>query len=301
VRPRRAFLDSCILKRLSHGEWREAGEALHRRTQEGEIAVLVTPDHLSDYVDCSDQLDAIREAGYVDTFCPLWMCSGEGIYHREAYSEYLLLTGGAPLPPPFPTRAFPDCLLQWARDCPCDAAWVRSWGGGYVREDEGAFSHVVRLGFEHDQSGHSPTLLQRRGEKELCAGNLQGARAQELSTYQLDAHFRRAWVRVLSMPPARAPEGDLAMLAARVEFDRMPAWRVRIAVETQWLKSQTKPKASDVIDRRHLALLPYVDAFVAEKNMVGLIRQAKVQGGTSVGASNEDWPSLVGIRSTDDS
>lgn len=293
VFPERVFLDSCMLKRLARGEWPQATEMLRTRIARARSVVIVTGDHIADYGDCTAAKAAMGEAQFVDALHPLWMIPGDGIYHREAFSEYLRLTGGQGLPRPFPTRIPSEALLQWARDCRC-LPEVRCVCEALARSDhDPTFSGKLRGGFQQDQLGLWPRREDRLALKDQYSANRAWARRHGLSEEQWNHHFRQKWIRRLLDPPAEPPGADLDKLASKVEFSRMPAWMAWIGVEKTWHKGQTVPKQSDLVDVQHLALLPYVDVFITEKNLASMVKQAKVAGRTFVSSSIREWAERV--------
>ena len=289
ARTKRVFLDSCILKRLARGEWPAEGRTLRTGIDRGDFVLVVTNDHIADYGDCTAEGPAMREALYVDTLHPLWVACGDAVYHREAYSEYLRLTGGSPLPPPCPLSSPSEALLQWVGECGYPKDLQVTVADLAARDRDVTFSGKLRGGFQGDLLGLPPGLSTRLQTRTEYADHRRRARQQSLSGSEWDRQFRMRWVRWLTDAPAKPPDADLHCLSAQVDFSRMPAWMAMIGVERTWYRSQTQSRPSDLTDMRHLALLPYVDVFVAEKNLVGVIEQAKVAGETFVYADIRDW------------
>jgi len=289
VLPKRVFLDSCLLKRLARGEWPAEERELRDRIHRGSARVIITGDHVTDYGDCSAENLAMKEASFVDTLHPLWLPPGNGVYHREAYSEYRRLTGDGPLPSLVPTDSHAAAMAQWIEDCPCLPSHRAALRRLAEPELDTTFSGMIRGGFLGDSLGVGPTLADRLAQRSVFSAKRETARRRGTTDGQLDRDFRVRWVMWLSNPPAVPPGDDLINIAHLVDFSRMPAWTALIAIWRTWNKSNTKPKQSDLTDMQHLALLPYVNVFITEKNLADMIRQAKVGGSTLVYTDVTAW------------
>lgn len=229
--PERIFLDSCVLKRFAHGDCPEATATLRRRIDEGRSRIIVTIDHIADYGDCEAGNVAMREAYFVDTLQPLWMLPGVGIYQREAFSEYLRLTGREPLGPLFPTKMPWDAALQWVCDCTV-LPEIRSQRMKLCRTDyDPTFSGVLRAGFLADGLGVFPSGKERIVSKQEYNSGRASTRERGLSDEQFEQHFRQEWIRRLTVSPAELPRNELIPLAPNVDSSRMPAWMAQILVE----------------------------------------------------------------------
>ena len=190
----RAFLDSCILKRLARGEWASELATLRRLIDQGRWVLIITPDHLSDYGDCRAESASMSEARFVDTLRPFWMPPGDGIYHREAYSEFLRLTGRQPLREPFPVRTASEALCQWLHDCPCLEESSELAVGFALVDTDPTFSGKLAGGFMADAIHFGPRRGERLGLKAKYAANRAWARDQKFSAVEWDGHFRQRWI-----------------------------------------------------------------------------------------------------------
>jgi hypothetical protein len=231
---------------------------------------------VEDFCADGDQERALREARFVNTLNPLWMPPGIGILQREAYSEFRRLTNTAPLPDPFPCTGPRAALAQWIEDCPCTAPLqemlrrASSYGVGPTFAREVEYTYKVQL--------LNPVIGRREMGKlrALFAQNRTWARQHQVDS---EKYFRQTWVRLLGEPPALKPNADLARLSQEAKLERMPALDVMIGIERAWHKDKkAKAKLSDMIDRVHLALLPYVSTFICDRQQGSLIHQAKLAG-----------------------
>jgi len=291
--PRRISLDSWVLKRLARGDWPEANKTLRTQIDEGQCRVIITGDHLFDYGDCEADDLAMQEADFIDMLNPLWILPGEGIYCREAFSEYLRLTGREPLPPLTPRDTASAAMLQWAQDCDC-LPDIRSQCVNLAHNDQDrTFSGKLLAGFRSDGLGIAPSMEERIGMKDRYGSYRASLREQGLSEEHLEQYFRKMWINCLTLPPAKPPKDNLNLLAEKVDFTRMPAWTVRMAVDRTWHRNQTVPKRGDLVDTYHLALLPYVDVFVTEKNLADMIKQAGLKSRALVFSSICEWRDAV--------
>jgi len=278
-----------VLKGLARGEWPEAEKMLRRQIGDGQCCVIITPDHIFDYGDCKADDLAMQEAYFVDTLHPLWMLPGEAIYRREAFSEYLQLTSRKILPPPFPRKTASAAALQWLVDCDCRPE-IRSRFVGWAQDDrDSTFSGKLRGGFMGDLGGLQPGRKERIALKQKYNSMRASVRNRGLSDRELERAFRKHWVSCLTLPPAKPPKDNLTLLADKVDFGRMPAWPVWMEVNRTWLRNQTAPKLGDLVDAWHLALLPYVDVFVTEKNLADMIRQTGLKPRALVFSSICEW------------
>jgi len=287
--PKRIFLDSWVLKRLARGEWPDAEKWLRVQINEMQCSIIVTADHIYDYGDCNAHRPAMQEAHFVDTLRPLWMLPGEGICRREAFSEYLKLTDRKALPPPFPETTFYAAALQWLIDCRCKPE-IRSRYMARAQENcDSTFSGKLRSSFTGDSEWLQPLRDGRITFKQKFNSTRESVRKHGYSEDKFEDRYRENWIRCLTDPPAEPPQEDLTELAEKVDFARMPAWTVRMAVDRTWHKNQTKPKPGDLVDTWHLSLLPYVDVYVTEKNLAGMIKQAGLKPEALVFSNIYDW------------
>ena len=270
------FLDTWVLKNLARGAYPDALATLTSLVDRGKVRTIVTLDTVEDFCADGDQPRALREAGFVDKLNPLWMPPGIGILHREAYSEFRRLTNTPPLPDPFPCTGPIAALAQWIEDCPCtpshgdmhQLASLYDVGASFAREVE--YTYRVEL--------LNPVIGRREMGKlrALFAQNRTWARQHQVNW---EKYFRQTWVRLLAEPPALKPNADLARLSQETKLERMPALDVMIGLERAWHKDKkAKAKLSDMIDREHLALLPYVSIFICDRQQGSLIHQAKLAG-----------------------
>jgi len=274
-RPQRVFLDSWVLKHLARGQHEECLRIIRTLVNRGDITLVVTWDHIEDFCRDEDQSRAEREAGFVDSLHPLWMLSGFGIYHREAYSEFRRLTGERPLDDPFPCQGPMEAVLQWFRDCPCDDR-VASLGAHAATYDRDAtyrrevcyIYQGIELGLGE---GHEHTLSLRQ----VINANRVWARDWGVNW---DKYFRTTWIKHLTESPSILDKDQVESVAAGAELERMPAWAAMFAVQRVWHGDKgCNPKPSDIIDLGHLAVGAYVDVFVTERHLASMIRRAKLR------------------------
>ena len=289
VTPSRIFLDTWVLKKLARGEHPDLLRKLRQLLDSLVVCVVVTWDHVADYCSDANRSRAEAEAGFVDTLCPLWMPQGQAIYHREAYSEYCRLTSQQVLPEPFPCPGPAEAMLQWFRDCPStgEISVVTEFLERASAYDVGA---TFRREVEYDLNAYDYGWgLSRKQSKDILEGLTANRRWARDSGVTLDAHFRNVLMKHLCNPPLSLPRDQVSKVVTMASLSNMPAWEVFIEVEKSWHKGRAKAKISDVTDRWHLALLPYVDHFVADHHLVSLIRQAKLDlGRTKVYDSFEE-------------
>lgn len=232
------------------------------------------------------------------------MLHGDGIYHREAFSEFLRLTGKQPLKPPFPCRWLSDAVRQLSEQC----RWRpdSALASGIVRQvtSKASFGEEVAGFYELDDAacGKVPQYISDIVgpvvprttldliSKQILANREEARQSGRFSRDWRDT-LRRWWLIFLAAPPAEPPDADLESLSQRLDVAQMPAWSALISVEKVWHRNKTaKVKPGDVVDLQHLAHLPYVDDYVTEKHQADLIRQAGLSGASGkVHARIEDW------------
>lgn len=293
-RPKRVFLDSCILIDLAKGKWPDDLRGLCDAIDKGECRVIVTSDHLSDYEDCSDTERAISEGEHVDRLRPLWMLSGGDIHRWEAYSDYLRLEDKPTLLLPSPSQDVSELLRPLIENCTCSEEF-KKYAESLAAFDCGiTFSDRLKGTFGADKMGMGPGMVRRLRLKDDYACSRDRARRQGESDEDWDRYLRTRWVTGVTKLSAVIPEAYLKRLAEKVDFERMPAWAAHRAVERVWRNDQARAKRSDLNDMRHLAQLPYVDVFITEKYLAEMIKQAKVAGKAFVGTNIGEWLADVG-------
>ena len=273
VIPKRVFLDTWVLKDLARGKYSSALRILRNMIERSELRLVVTWDHVADFCAANDSASAESEAAFVDTLRPLWMPPGVAIYHREAYSEYLTLTGSPPLSPPSPCSGPMGAMRQWFQDCSC-VPEMRDISERDVNFDTGvSFQREVAATYQITRLPGAITQQDTRNMYALLNANRDWGRARE-SRVSWDKHFQILLEKHLCENPACLERAKVAPLIPKAKIERMHAWCAKFGVEKRWYKSRAKTNLSDPVDSIHLALLPYTDVFVTEKHLASLIHQA---------------------------
>jgi len=265
--PKRVFLDTWVLNRLADDEWPGAFSELVRRIRDCSWQVIVTYDHVFDWGSDSNRERAQDAARFVrQRLDPLWMLCGGNLLRLEAYREFCR-EAGKPVPQrPWPSRRLHDL---WA---------VMPWPSE-VQPSIDAVKHISADLFV-DGAVESWFALDDR-ERRLLTAQLKALfNANRLWARQKGVawskHAALVWRRHLA-EWAASEDADPALKWNDDRLPRMPGWEARFAVEKIWHSNpQRQPKPGDYADMNHLALLPYVDSFVSERNLGGMIRQAKL-------------------------
>ena len=200
--PQRVFLDTCTLVDLAQGKYPDAMTELTRMANQGEVIIVVTYDHVEEFGDSPCRTETLKEARVVDSLHPLWNPPGSGIYHREAYSEYLRLTGRAPLPPACPEASFSKSLLQWVRDCDLGPEWVAPFCTGQRWTFREAVEHLYDLENVQPCQGVGLELKNAFGDGRMWAKD------RGLTEQEWDNLVRNTWIKHLCAPPRQGPAGE---------------------------------------------------------------------------------------------
>lgn len=276
VRPQRVYLDTSRLIELAKDdEGPECRRLKHKIHQEAAVVVLVTYDHVAEFCAYTNRHKALEQARFVDTLKPLWLPRGMGIYHREAYSEYLRLLGNEPLPPAEVRASLLEAERQWLGDFPCLPQRVIPAQLIACLDKPNAFSQEVC--YAHLCEKHNPQMHAFSQNKEAFAQGRNWLHSRDISEPDWDAIFHSHWIQDLTEDPLTVPLEEAIKLCDNAQLKRMPAWRTRFGIERIWQADKmTKPKAGDLMDMVHVAALPYVHHFVADAQMASLITQAKL-------------------------
>lgn len=290
--PQRVFLDTCALLDLAHGKYPDAMKELRRMVDRDEANIVITYDHVEEFCHSPNRAQTEAEARQVDSLRPLWQTPGAGIYHREAYSEYLRLTRRRPLPPVCPAGGYLRALLQSYVDCDWDPqvisnleallAWNERTG---VRQ---SFSDEVVYCYELERVQPSHAVLKTL--KEAFGDGRMWAKDTGWTKKEWDNFLHDKWIEHLCKPPGRVPEQEVQSIYKGVVLKNMPAWYARIRFEQTWCANKaSKPKQGDLYDMAQLAQLPYVHVFVTDAHMASLICQARLCLAARVYPSVEKW------------